>query len=114
MDEASDVLSNKRDRLNKRRKLNIDNAIGEDVGLALNTPRSQRVESWIGGTQTPNVIDLTGDDTPIATPVPETLESDEVSEDEVAANIVYAAVQDESSREATFVQTTNGYFAVDS
>lgn len=61
MDEASDVLSNKRDRLSKRRKLNIDNATGEDVGLALNTPKSQRVGDWVAGTQTPILIDLTGD-----------------------------------------------------
>jgi hypothetical protein len=40
MDEASDTLSNRRDRLGKRRKLNIDNVIQEEDELALNTPKS--------------------------------------------------------------------------
>jgi hypothetical protein len=106
MDEASDILSNRRDRLGKRRKLNIDNSIEEDDELALNTPKSQRTGSWIGGTKNPIVIDLTAcNDTPTATPVPQTPQSDETSEDEIVARSTHATVAaDESPTKAAFVQ----------
>lgn len=106
MDEASDILSNRRDRLGKRRKLNFDNAIEEEDELALQTPKSQRTGGWIGGTQNPIVIDLTAcDDTPTATPVPQTPQSDETSEDEIVVRSTHATVAaDEPSAQAAFVQ----------
>jgi DNA (cytosine-5)-methyltransferase 1 len=104
MAEANDILSNRRHRLKKRRKLNIHNAMQEDTALALITPRSQRVGDWIGGTHDPIVIDLTGcDDMPIATPIPETPQSNETSGDEAVAYLARTSTDDGSSRKATFV-----------
>lgn len=104
MDEASDILSNRRDRLNKRRKLNIDNSIEEDDELALDTPKSQRTGDWIGGSQDPIVIDLTAcDGTQTATPVPQTPQSNKTSEDEIDVRLAHATAADESSPKALFV-----------
>lgn len=105
MDEASDILSNRRDRLSKRRKLNIDNSIQEEDELALNTPKSQRIGNWTGGTQDPMVIDLTAcEDTPTATPTPQALHSDEIFEDEIAVRRAQTTAADDSSPKAPFVQ----------
>ena len=106
MNEASDILSNRQGRLSKRRKLNIDNAIQEDDELTMDTPISQRTGDWIGGSQNQIVIDLTAcDDTPAATPVPQTPQSDEKSEDATDVHLSHATVADESSPKAPFVQT---------
>lgn len=104
MDEASDILSNRRDRLNKRRKFNIDNSIEEDDELALDTPQSQRTRDWIGGSQDPIVIDWTAcDGTQTATPVPQTPQSGERSEDEIDVHLTHATAVDESLPKAPFV-----------
>ena len=104
MAEVSDILSNRRERLSKRRKLNIDNTLEEDDSHALNTPQSQRAGDRIGGAQDPIVIDLTGcNDTPAATPVPETPRSDETSGDEVAVYPTHASTYNETSHKAAFV-----------
>lgn len=66
MAEAS---TNRLNRLSKRRRLNIDNAIRCDNGEAFNTPKSQRVGDLVHGSQSPSIIDLTGSDDDItATP----------------------------------------------
>jgi hypothetical protein len=103
MAEASDSLSNKQKRLSKRRKLNIDNAMQEDMELApMDTPKSQRVGNHNGDTRSPVVIDVTGcDDTPMAIPVPETPRCGETSGDDVT---ICLTADHEISRKAAFVQ----------
>jgi hypothetical protein len=106
MAEASDILSNRRGRLSKRRKLNIDNAIQEDDDeIALVAPKNQQARNWTGGPLDPIVIDLTAcDDTPATTPVPQTPQSDEISEDEIVEPLSEATTDEGFARKATFVQ----------
>ena len=105
MAEERSMLSNRRDRLNKRRKLNIDNAMQDAKELALNTPKSQRAGDWVGSARDPIVIDLTGcGDTPPATPIPVTPQSEEMSGDEVATCLAHIDMSDQDPQKAAFVQ----------
>jgi site-specific DNA-cytosine methylase len=116
MDKAND--ENRRSRLSKRRKLNIDNVIRRDIGGPLDTPQSQQVGDLVDGTtRSQNIIDLTGEDDTATiselefvresygeTPEDE-VSGDETSEDDNVTNTSRTVAPDRSStRELECVQ----------